>query len=124
MTILLMFLALGCLFFFIWIKTEFSNEAFNAISGVLCVIAFLVVLIMMISIPICRDGDKAFIVSYWSFRETIDEKRSKLPEVTEEVVIFKEILEWNKKIAIRKEGNRGQWDWWTIDEIEELEPIK
>jgi len=106
-----------------------ANWAKNDIAGLISILfaafAGIIFLVAVAMIPANRMGERARIVRYKEFGETLKRARQK-GTITdlERAAIQKEVAEWNCWIAEIRYWNGTIFDLWHLDEINDFKPLE
>lgn len=99
------------------------DSIYKFISGCVFYIAAVVLVIALIAWPISWYGDKEFGVEYKAMKETIESVRKASGTDLERAALTHKVIEINRELAVKKYWNDGIWDWYTPDDVANLEPL-
>lgn len=90
----------------------------------LCISGFLFIGMLM-GIPISRNSERESLERLKAFQDTIFRARQdKALSEMERAAILAKIADWNEWLASRKYWDKGQWDYWHVDEVSTTEPLE
>lgn len=109
---------------FVVIATRTHRDELEALGIVLSVFFGAAFFIAAVTIPSSHYRFHKSVAKLEAFKQTVEASRKANPTDIERVAIMQQITEWNQQIAGAKYDNKGIWDLWIPDEIEEIEFIK
>lgn len=100
---------------------EFQNPIVPEIT---CIFSGIVLFGLLLAIPISRTSTHTLILDYKVTNATLIESRQGGSSEIERAAVIHEIIEINKVVTIWKRDNKGQWDLWINDQVDQLELLK
>lgn len=89
-------------------------------------VSFILAIILVVLVVVCVPlwyADKQFKAEYEITQETIEAIRESDHGGLERAALIHKIIDINRDLAIKKYWNGGWWDWYTPDDVANLEPL-
>jgi hypothetical protein len=99
-------------------------EELAFITGFFAVGFAVALIVMLICVPFCRNGDRRDIKKFEAFAATVDSARKVADSDFERWKLTQKIADWNMWVAEVQYDNHNYWGLWTAPEVDDLKPIE